>query len=89
MLSSFLNKYHCRSNGIQNHSTGLKMSSNYSGRSLKYNRTVLEVKCAHKTMFRRKNRPNTLLLPPKFPQLVHSSIHSFSAMCQALVSALR
>lgn len=77
MLSSFLNKYHCRSNGIQNHSTGLKMSSNYSGRSLKYNRTALEVKCAHKTMFRRKNRPNTLLLPINFLNwFIHQFTHS-------------
>lgn len=63
MLSFSLNKYHCRSYAIQNHSTGLRMSSEYSNRSLKYKHIATKVKYAHKTIFKRQNPPNTFPLP--------------------------
>lgn len=75
-LSFSLNKYYCRSNNIQNHSSRLEMSSKYSSRSSKYKCIASEVKWAHKSMFKRKNRPNILLPLKKFPQLVHQFTHS-------------
>lgn len=74
-----------QNNGIQNHSSGLRMSSKYEEQQeLKIQQSVAgTVKNAYKTIFK-KNLPILFSsFSPKYPQLVFSII--LFTMCQPLV----
>lgn len=63
---------------IQNHSSGITMSSKYS-RSLKYTFITTDVKRTHKTSFKRQDQPNTFL--PRSPVSSTGSFVSVFTHC--------